>query len=89
VSVADDVDGEPMVEEEADLDGEPMEEDDDLDGEPLKDDVDGEPMDGSGNAAEPSPPPLGLTLVASTPPEAVSAEPPAEDKDMFADSDGE
>jgi hypothetical protein len=34
-----DVDGEPMIDEDEDVDGEPM--DDDVDGEPMEEDVDG------------------------------------------------
>jgi len=44
-----DVDGEPMIDEDEDVDGEPM--DDDVDGEPMEEDVDGEPMNGRESAA--------------------------------------
>ena len=40
----DDADGEPMHEDEEDVDGEPID-DDDVDGEPMEEDVDGEPLE--------------------------------------------
>ncbi|KAI9852795.1 MAG: hypothetical protein M1830_006770, partial [Pleopsidium flavum] len=44
-----DVDGEPMLDEDEDVDGRPM--DDDVDGEPMEEDIDGEPMDGLDSGA--------------------------------------
>ncbi|KAI9681947.1 MAG: hypothetical protein M1817_000001, partial [Caeruleum heppii] len=50
---SEDVDGEEMVEEDENLDGEPME-DDDLDGEPMEDGMDAEPMEIDSETVHPS-----------------------------------
>ena len=103
-----DVDGEPMIDE--DVDGEPMAEDEDVDGEPMQD-MDGEPMEEDGGQARADAPlgpgsESGAFRLGSQDPSKAGADgaasgsadktllpggrrrrPKAED--MFADSDGE
>lgn len=100
-----DVDGEAMVEEEEDVDGEPMEDDGDVDGEPMED-VDGEVMveeDGEdvqaearGTLGEDNAPSSGFTMGLGKNESGSSPNPPLggrrrrpKAEDMFADSDGE
>ena len=91
-----DVDGEAMVEDEEDVDGEPMEED--LDGEPMEEDEDEEAKgkERGPSEAEGGAPAVGFKMGASAKEEATAKgdlpptrrrRPKAED--MFADSDGE